>query len=171
MVDTNTRGPRYVIDNFLPLLDSNSGRIVNVGSGGGPMFVQKLSTNEEKQRYINPMSLDEIEAEIAKLEKMDGFAVYSGSKALLACYTMALAEEHPNLVVSVITPGFIKTDLTASYGATKEPHEGTVAIRKCLFEELPASGYFWGSDGLRSPLHFMRNPGEPEYDGAAPKFD
>ena len=30
------------------------------------------------------------------------------------------------------------------------------------------SGWYYGSDGARSPLHFMRNPGEPAYDGVVP---
>ena len=30
------------------------------------------------------------------------------------------------------------------------------------------SGWYYGSDGVRSPLHFMRNPGEPAYDGVVP---
>ena len=42
---------------------------------------------------------------------------------------------------------------------------------KCLFDELPGNGFYYGSDGLRSPLHFMREPGEPEYDGKAPVFE
>jgi len=173
IIDTNTRGTKRVVDNFLPLLDSNSGRIVNVGSGAGPMFFNILSSKEQKERYIGPMTDGEIEKEIERIEKMgDDFGAYAGSKALIACYTMALAKEHPNLIVSCITPGYIKTNMTAGHsGATKLPHEGTVSIRKCLFEELSDSGLFWGSDGKRSPLHYMRNPGEPEYDGTAPSFD
>ena len=27
---------------------------------------------------------------------------------------------------------------------------------------------YYGSDGMRSPYHFMRNPGEPVYDGVPP---
>ena len=27
------------------------------------------------------------------------------------------------------------------------------------------NGWYYGSDGLRSPLHYMRNPGEPPWDG------
>lgn len=174
ILDTNTRGPRRVVDSFLPLLDASNGRIVNVGSGAGPMAFGMLSTAEQKRRYIQPMTKAEIEAEITSIErKGDDFAAYAGSKALLACYTMALAEEHPNLVVSIITPGYIKTAMTSGPGhsATKSPEEGTVSLRKCLFEELGGSGWFWGSDGLRSPLHYVRNPGEPEYDGVVPSFD
>ena len=29
------------------------------------------------------------------------------------------------------------------------------------------SGWYYGSDGVRSPLHFMRG-GEPAYDGVVP---
>lgn len=171
ILDTNTRGPQRVVDSFLPLLDSSCGRIVNVGSGAGPMFFDMLSTKQQMNRYVNAMTSEEIEKEIAAIERMDDdFAAYAGSKALLACYTLALAERYPNLMVSCLSPGWIKTNMTRGQGATKLPHEGTVALRKCLFDELPASGYFFGSDGLRSPLHYLRNPGEVEYDGSAPKF-
>ena len=46
--------------------------------------------------------------------------------------------------------------------------QGTVAIKKLLFDELQGNGWYYGSDGVRSPLHFMRNPGEPAYDGVVP---
>lgn len=50
--------------------------------------------------------------------------------------------------------------------AAKTPEEGTVAIKHCLFTAGPeCSGWYFGSDAVRSPLHFMRNPGEPAYDG------
>lgn len=120
ILDTNTRGPRRVVDNFLPFLDPTSGRIVNVGSGAGPMFFDRLTDKEQKQRYLEPMTEEEIEVEISNVEKMkDDFAAYAGSKALLACYTMSLAEEHPKLTVSIITPGYIKTNITKGYGASK----------------------------------------------------
>jgi len=171
ILDTNTRGPRRVVNACLPLLDPQCGRIVNLGSGAGPMYFNKLRTNEDKKRFVNAMSEEEIEKEIANCLAMnDGYSAYAGSKALLACYTMALAKEHPNLMISILTPGWIKTNMTAGQGASKEPHEGTVSLRKCLFEELPMSGYFWGSDGLRSPLHYLRNPGEKEYDGQLPSW-
>lgn len=171
ILDTNTRGPRRVTDNFLPLLDESSGRIVNLGSGGGPRFFDNLRSDFDKKRFIFPMNEEEIEAEIQKIASAnDSYEAYRGSKALLACYTMDVAEKNPNLMVSITTPGWIKTAMTVGSGASKEPHEGTVSLKKCLFEDLSGSGYFWGSDGKRSPLHFMRNPGEPEYDGALPSF-
>ena len=47
------------------------------------------------------------------------------------------------------------------------PEEGTVSILHCPFNELKGNGFFYGSDALRSPLHFMRDPGTPEYLGDA----
>ena len=167
ILDTNTRGPRRVVNHFLPLLNKDCGRIVNLGSGGGPNFVRNwLTSKEDKLRYLQSMSEAEVEDEITKiLSTNDDRAAYQGSKALLACYTMDLADQHTNLMISIITPGYIKTAMTEGAGATKEPNEGTVSLKKALFDELPSSGWFWGSDGLRSPLHWLRNPGEPEFDG------
>lgn len=171
ILDTNTRGPRRVTDSFLPLLDESSGRIVNVGSGGGPRFFDGLRSDFDKKRFLFSLSEEEIEAEIQKIEAANDSAdAYRGSKALLACYTMDVAERYPHLSVSIITPGWIKTKMTVGSSASKEPHEGTVSLLKALFEDLPGSGYFWGSDGKRSPLHYIRNPGESEYDGALPSY-
>ena len=170
ILDTNTRGPRRVTDSFLPLLDDSCGRIVNVGSGGGPRFFEDLKSDFDKKRFLFALNEEEIEAEIKKIEAAnDSSEAYRGSKALLACYTMDVAEKNPNIMVSITTPGWIKTAMTKDSGASKEPHEGTVSLKKCLFDDLQ-SGWFFGSDGKRSPLHFMRNPGKPEYDGALPDF-
>ena len=110
ILDTNTRGPRRVTDNFLPLIDESCGRIVNVGSGGGPNFVHSCQSDTEKRKYLFPMSEEEIEGEIEKIEATnDRSEAYRGSKALLACYTMDVAKNHPNLMVSITTPGWIKT--------------------------------------------------------------
>ena len=57
--------------------------------------------------------------------------------------------------------------MTQGYGASKQPEDGTVSIHHALWAELAASGLFYGSDGLRSPLHTMRDPGTPAYAGDA----
>ena len=90
------------------------------------------------------------------------------SKACLAAYTMLLAEQHPHLKINCCSPGFINTQMTAGFGASKTPEEGTLAIRHLLFEQLQGNGWYYGSDAKRSPYHFMRNPGQPEYDGKSP---
>ena len=40
LLKTNVYGAKLMTDAFVPLLDSTRGRIVNVGSGAGPMHVQ-----------------------------------------------------------------------------------------------------------------------------------
>ena len=75
------------------------------------------------------------------------------------------------LKISCVNPGFIRTNMSKGFGATKQPAEGTVSTMKCLFDDLPGSGFFYECDGLRSPLHVVRKSGEPEYNGQPPVFD
>jgi carbonyl reductase 1 len=54
--------------------------------------------------------------------------------------------------------------MTAGYGAKLTPEQGCVSSIKCLFGHV-TSGYYYGSDGLRSPVTMTRDPGMPEYQG------
>ena len=90
---------------------------------------------------------------------------YGLSKALLSSFTQVFANSHPSIMSSSVSPGFIDTAICKGLGATKPPVEGTVSIRHCLFKELKGNGFYYGSDAVRSPLHFMRSPGEPEFTG------
>lgn len=173
ILNTNLFGTKRVCDHFIPFLDETNGRIVNVGSGSGPMYVGSVRSEKDRAFLCGGPSGD------ATWEKIEAYAKenlkhsqgdpYGLSKALVSCYTGLLAREHPDLMVSCITPGFINTQMTAGWGASKGPEQGTLALRKCLFETLGhGSGWYYGSDGVRSPYHFMRNPGQPEYDGVNP---
>ena len=166
VMNTNLFGPKRVIEGFMPLL-SKSGRIVNVGSGAGPMYVARCSSDVKKMLCNPDISWAQIEehAKSGLGSSADGMGGYGLSKALLSCYTMLLAKQHPELLVSCLSPGFIETSMTKGMGASKSPEEGTVSMRHCLFEKLDGNGWFYGSDALRSPLHFLRNPGEPPYKG------
>ena len=77
---------------------------------------------------------------------------------------MTFAAKYPNIMSTSVSPGFIDTELVKGMGATKKPEEGTVSIRHCLFQNI-TTGWFYGSDALRSPLHTTRDPGTPEYTG------
>jgi NAD(P)-dependent dehydrogenase (short-subunit alcohol dehydrogenase family) len=178
IVDTNFHGPRRVVDAFLPLMDGEAGRIVNVGSGAGPMYVDKLGSSKEEQAtrkllLSGSVSYEDLAAAVEAGppgRAGDNYAAYGFSKAALACYTRVLARAveprgAKGVLCSCITPGFIATKLVAGFGATKTPAEGTVAIRKCLFEDLPGNGHYYGSDGMRSQLWKLRSPGDPEYTG------
>lgn len=172
IINTNLYGPKRVCDHFLPFLDPK-GRIVNLGSGSGPMYVGSVRSNADRAFLCaggttGDCSWEDIE-EYAKNNLNSAGDPYGLSKALVSCYTGLLARQHPDLTVSSVTPGFINTQMTSGWGASKGPEQGTLAIKKCLFEDLEhGSGWYYGSDGVRSQYHFMRNPGEPEYNGVNP---
>mmetsp|Transcript_11229 Transcript_11229/g.12859 ORF Transcript_11229/g.12859 Transcript_11229/m.12859 type:complete len:278 (-) Transcript_11229:20-853(-) len=171
IIQTNLYGPKHVSEEFLDLLDPNEGRIVNLGSGSGPMYVGGCNI-EDKRILCGPSDENskvtwEYIEEYAK--KNAGGNDYGLSKALLASYTAWFARKYPNITTSCVSPGFIDTQMTRGWGASKSPDQATLAIKKCLLDDLDgANGWYYGSDGLRSPYHFMRNPGEPIYDGVNP---
>lgn len=164
VVDTNLYGPKRVCEAFMPLLKPDGGRIVNVGSGAGPSWMSKQTPAVQSilmDREVTWETIEKLHKRV--MPELDAYGAYGFSKASLSAYTMLLARENPKLICSSLSPGFINTAIVAGFGATKTPEEGTVSLMHCLFETLPGSGYYYGSDALRSPLHYMRNPGEPEY--------
>ena len=92
------------------------------------------------------------------------YNAYGLSKAALCTLTLIQARIYPNLIVTSLNPGFIDTPMTKGYGAKLNPEQGCVSSIKCLFGPV-TSGYYYGSDGLRSPLAVSRDPGTPEYQG------
>lgn len=189
ILSTNLFGPKRVCDNFIPLLEasderSSGGRriaphIINIGSGSGPNYVSSVRSQHDKAMLCGGPESTCTWADIedhANNNISSGRDVYGLSKSLVACYTGLLARTYsPKLLVSCVTPGFIETQMTSGWGASKSAQEGTVPILKCLFggddddkTQYYGSGWYYGSDGIRSPYHFMRNPGEPEYDGINP---
>jgi carbonyl reductase 1 len=92
------------------------------------------------------------------------FSKYGLSKAVLASYTMILARTHPNILSSCVSPGWVATNMGGK-NANLTPEQGTKSIRHCLKANLGGNGWFYGSDGLRSPLTKSRDPGTPAYNG------
>jgi NAD(P)-dependent dehydrogenase (short-subunit alcohol dehydrogenase family) len=186
VLDVNTRGMRRVSEAFVPLLPQG-GRVVNVTSASGPMFVAKCS-DERKATLTNPdvswSVIDDIMNEAVELAAGDGdFSAaglgngdpYGISKACGNAYTLLLAREQTKLLVNACTPGYIETDMTRPYaeasGRTpddmgmKSPKEGTRAPMFLLFGDPPGNGRYYGSDAERSPLDRYRSPGDPPYEG------
>jgi NAD(P)-dependent dehydrogenase (short-subunit alcohol dehydrogenase family) len=188
VLDVNLWGPRRVCDAFLPLMDgAQDGRVVNVSSASGPSFVSGCES-ELQARLTDPEATWEdieaiLDACLEAADKAGGFSesdisngrAYGLSKALLNTYTMLLAREHPELTINACTPGFIETGMTRPMakrrGSTPEemgmkpPEEGTTAQMFLLFGEPAGSGWYFGSDAKRSPMHRYRSPGDPEYTG------
>jgi len=173
IINTNLIGVKRVTEAFLPLV---SHRVINLGSGAGPAYVNKCPFEAQKLLSDVPESWEQITSFIDLSDDQlsglgspaDTLGGYGLSKALLASYTMLLAKEQPGILFSSCSPGFINTKMVSGLGATKTPEEGTFSIQHCLFDELEGNGWYYGSDGVRSPLHFVRNPGEPAYDGVPP---
>ena len=186
IVDVNLLGAKRVCEAFIPLLQKDGGRIANTSSGAASSYVagammgnpMGVATAAQKKPLIDPdVTWEQIET-IVNIEQDSGFTrdasrqgpgwcAYGLSKAGLTAYAMLLARKYPNLIVSSCSPGFINTKMTAGWGAKLEPKDGTRSLKHCLFSELGGNGWYFGSDGVRSPLHVMRNPGEPAYDGSA----
>jgi len=166
MLNVNLMGTKRVCDAFIPLI-GKEGRIVNVGSGAGPMWLGKQDNATKKLLQDPKLKWAELDAFVKKIpiSSLEGFAGYGLSKAAVATFSMILAQEHPSILSSTITPGFIDTAICKGMGASKKPEEGTVSIHRCLFTKLDGNGYYYGSDGLRSPLDRGRNPGDPAFKG------
>jgi len=54
IVTTNSYGPKWMTENFVSMIDDSVGRIVNVGSGAGPMYAGKASEDDQKAIWNNP---------------------------------------------------------------------------------------------------------------------
>src|SRR5690606_14571232 len=187
VLEVNTLGVRRVCEAFLPLLDPQEGRIVNVTSAAGPNFVASCSLERQKV-LVNPqIEWSELRAFLDECLAIEGgkpaFAArglgdgnaYGLSKACTNSYTLSLAREQPNLRINACTPGFIETDLTRRYATSqgkspqdvgmKPPAAGARAPLFLLFGKPEGSGHYYGSDAQRSPLDRYRAPGTEPYRG------
>jgi len=187
IMQVNTFGPKRVCDAFIPLLNSSHGRIVNVTSASGPIFLsgcsdvtKKLLTNPEItwaeiQDYVDKCIDAITKNKISSFHDSRAGSAYGFSKACTNAYTMFLAGQYQNLTVNACTPGFIETDMTrpmaVSDGKTpaemgmKSPEEGALASVFLLMGNPEGSGHYYGSDCLRSPIDRYRSPGDPPYTG------
>lgn len=178
--DVNTRGIYRVSMALIPLL-GEGGRIVNITSASGPMYVAECSTDYQQFFTRDDVTWDEIETLMQDAEAITGDAAafaarglgsgapYGISKACANSLNMYLAREYSQFVINAVTPGFIATDLTRTYekerGMTveemggKTPREGATAPLFLLFGEPEGSGHYYGSDSKRSPLDRYRAPG------------
>ena len=174
-INTNYFGPRRVNEAFGKLLQRPGGRIVNVSSASGPNFVSGLTERDPLKALLGqpwtiPGGMGQVD-ELARSMMSDSSnnnssnEVYGSSKALLNAYTHLHAKVEPDLVINAITPGFIKTDLTAGASATNPPSQGAVPPCWLMMDvAMHPTGRYYGSDCVRSPLSFYRGPGEPPYE-------
>ena len=184
VLQVNTFGPKRVCDAFLPLLNPSIGRVVNVTSASGPLYLAGSSNETKKLLTNSDVSWTEIEKFMSECLKLESerttdwggdWPAYGISKACTNAYSIYLAKNNPNLTINACTPGFIETDLTRplaeSNGKTpaemgmKSPEEGVSASVFLLMGNPSGSGHYYGSDCVRSPLDKYRSPGDPPYTG------
>eukprot|EP00618_Florenciella_parvula_P002050 CAMPEP_0119466062 /NCGR_PEP_ID=MMETSP1344-20130328/895_1 /TAXON_ID=236787 /ORGANISM="Florenciella parvula, Strain CCMP2471" /LENGTH=293 /DNA_ID=CAMNT_0007498357 /DNA_START=40 /DNA_END=921 /DNA_ORIENTATION=+ len=169
IMKTNYGGPKRVTDAMLGLVEPDVGRIVNVASGAASMWLRNCDA-ETKALYSNPdVTQDELDASISSIlasGEVGAMGGYGFSKGALVALTMIQARTNPSLTITSLSPGFIDTPMTAGFGAKLTPEQGCVSLIHCLFGDV-TSGWYYGSDALRSPLTVTRDPGTPEYQGEA----
>jgi len=155
-VELNTYGLRRVCEAFLPLIQKDKGRIVQISSGAAPMFLAKCSQEIQSFLVNKDVTWPEIEKTIitpfleisedssldadnkaAFLENagmsMSGMGAYGMAKACVNGYTLDLAKRNPTLLVNSCSPGFIETDLTRPWAkrSGKKPEEmGMLPVEK-----------------------------------------
>jgi len=162
---TNFFGPKVCSEAFIDLIDKENGRIVNVSSGAASMWLRNQDDATKALFTQKPITSWEVLEDAVHACKADAsMGGYGLSKAGLTAYTIQQANTYPNLICTSLSPGFINTKMTSGFGAKLTPEQGTVSLIKCLFDDV-TSGYYYGSDGLRSPLTVARDPGTPEYQG------
>ena len=185
--DVNTLGIWRVCDALIPLLDPRGGRVVNITSAAGPMFVSSCSETRRDMLTDPDVTRKQIQGlidEAVSIGAGDGDftarglgsgGAYGISKACANAATLELSRTHPQLVINACTPGYIETDMTRPHaivrGKTpaemgmKPPAAGTHSAAFLLLGKPGASGQYYGSDAVRSPLDRYRSPGDPPYTG------
>ena len=170
IMNTNYMGPKRVTDALVGLIDPINGRIVNTSSASASMWLRKQNDDTKRLFSNNNLTFDQLDKSVkenvAKNNAGDIGDVYGLSKAALCALTLVQAKTYSNLIVTSLNPGFIDTSMTKGFGAKNTPEQGCISALKCLFGPV-TSGYYYGSDGLRSPLTVTRDPGTPEYLGEA----
>lgn len=185
VLNVNVYGVRRVCDAFIPLLDTHAGRVVNVASASGPMFLSRCHPDIQAALTRADVTWADIESIMQRCVAVEasggdfesqGFgdgSSYGLSKACVNAYTRMLARSCPALQINSCTPGYIETDMTrpfaeASGGSPedlgmKPVAEGARAPLHLLLGDV-GTGWYYGSDAVRSPLDRYRGPGEPAYE-------
>lgn len=167
LLNVNFIGPKRVSEALVELISPTEGRILNVSSGAASMWLKTQDANL-KTLFSNPdVTFEELVTSVKEqvASGNSGFGKgYGLSKAALSALTLIQAKTYPDLKVVSLSPGFIDTPMTKGFGARLTPEQGCVSCLQCLFGPV-TSGYYYGSDGLRSPLTMTRDPGMPEYQG------
>jgi len=167
ILNTNYYGPKRVTEAMVELIDPNEGRIVHTSSGAASMWLKKQDAGLKAILSDPDITFEKLDKTIQAQVASDNVGFGNGygmSKAALNGLTLIHAKAYPSLKVVSLSPGFIDTPMTKGFGAKLTPEQGCVSSLVCLFGDV-TSGYYYGSDGVRSPFTMTRDPGMPPYGG------
>ena len=107
-----------MVENFISMIDPTEGRIVNTGSGAGPMYAGKASEEDQKAVWNNQdLTWEVLDAKIQEVKpNLNDMMAYAMSKAAVAIYARVLANQYPNIKSSSISPGLVDTAIVADFG-------------------------------------------------------
>ena len=80
VLDTNLHGAKRVVDAFAPLLQSDGARIVNVGSGAGPMYIATVPNKAKKMLCSADVTWAEIDRHARERMEKASFAADRGAR-------------------------------------------------------------------------------------------
>eukprot|EP00056_Hartaetosiga_gracilis_P010332 m.151981 g.151981 ORF g.151981 m.151981 type:complete len:328 (+) comp13296_c0_seq4:70-1053(+) len=140
----NYFGVKNCFHAFKPLFHPTEGRVVSVSSGAGNTNMEKMSPARQKDVMANDLTEDAIDGFVASFQSefvqsnakelpctsASGWHLqaYGFSKAMVNAFTRVVAKENPNLLITCCTPGFVDTEMVATYsgdGTKKSVEDGT----------------------------------------------
>jgi NAD(P)-dependent dehydrogenase (short-subunit alcohol dehydrogenase family) len=178
----NAIGACRVMDNFLPLLDPKTGRLVVVSSGLGPLMHGYADEKRQETLQSPTLTFDgitQIMEDCLKDESAEGLASagfpggpfaeavpdfhkYGIAKCLADAYQSSLAKKHKNLRIYSCDPGLVYTDLILKMPkyegqereetGAKTPEEGVEAAMRLIFTDEGTSGMFHAMNKAQTKL-------------------
>ncbi|KAH9295771.1 hypothetical protein KI387_039359, partial [Taxus chinensis] len=143
--EINYYGTKRMVEAVLPLLKlagEGGGRIVNVSSIAGVLEYIPNETLRQQLSNLHDLSEEKIDGFVLRflkdfqqgLVKIEGwphsFSAYFVSKAAVNAYTRILADQHPDMYINCVHPGFVMTDMSFNIGklSTDEGAKGPVMV-------------------------------------------
>jgi NAD(P)-dependent dehydrogenase (short-subunit alcohol dehydrogenase family) len=138
---------------FLPLLNPERGRVVNVSSGAGKLH--RIPGEGLRERFRTAQAISEIDGLMSEFIQdvhngdweAKGWpnSTYTVSKAGLTGYNGILAKQNPHLLINACCPGWVKTDMAWNAPPdAKTPTQGAQTPVFLAIADLGGkSGAFW----------------------------
>ncbi|CAJ1950050.1 unnamed protein product [Sphenostylis stenocarpa] len=160
----NYYGAKITVESLMPLLRlSDSPRIVNVSSLLGQLeSFPKESWAREVFSDVDNLSEEKVDEILTKFLKdfQEGslesqgwpryLSAYIVSKAAMNAYTRILAKKYPSICINSVSPGYVKTDITANTGLLTVEEGAASPVRLALLPNGSPSGLFYHESNVAS---------------------